>query len=132
MDYLYPTRDSVKGSSPSEFDADLFGHVSATTYPAAPGSRAPGTSQAAAAAIASHATRLRKIVLREFLAAGQGGLTADQAARRVEESILSVRPRVTELKLAGLLVPTGERRTNDSGMSAGVLKAASKAFEAFR
>jgi hypothetical protein len=130
--YTNPNRLS-NTPTPSRYDADLFGHVPNTikprAYPEAPGSRVPGTSQEAAAAIAGHATRLRKVVLREFLAAGQGGLTPDQAARRVEESILSVRPRVTELKVAGLLVPTGERRANDSGMSAGVLKASEKAFE---
>jgi hypothetical protein len=31
-------------------------------------------------------------------------------------------PRCTELVLAGLLVPTGERRQNQPGMSAAVLK----------
>jgi hypothetical protein len=66
------------------------------------------------------------------MAVGQGGLTADQVARRVEQSILTIRPRCSELKRAGFLEPTGERRVNDSGMSAGVLKAASKAFEVLR
>jgi hypothetical protein len=136
MDHLHPTHRFSKGETPAEFDADdLFGykHKPAAIegrYPESPGSKASGTSADAAAAIACHATRLRGIVLREFMAAGQRGLTADQAARLVEESILSVRPRVTELKTAGLLVPTGERRANDSGMSAGVLKASEKAFEA--
>jgi hypothetical protein len=119
------------GNTPPRYDRDLFGGLE-PSYPNSPGTKVPGTAMEAAFKIAGHAARLRKIVLREFLAAGQGGLTADQAARLVEESILSVRPRVTELKSAGFLVPTGERRTNDSGMSAGVLKAASKAFEVFR
>jgi hypothetical protein len=126
---------SYHGNPPS-VKGDLFEKHKTTIiegrYPESPGSKAPGTSQEAAAAIAGHATRLRKIVLREFMAVGQGGLTADQVARRVEQSILTIRPRCSELKRAGFLEPTGERRVNDSGMSAGVLKAASKAFEAFR
>ena len=131
MDNYHTTHSFVNTPPQPGDDADLFKHNS-VTYPEAPGSKASGTSAEAAAAIAGHATRLRKIVLREFMAAGQGGLTSDQCARLVEESILSVRPRVTELKSAGFLVPTGERRTNNSGMSAGVLKAASKAFEVLR
>lgn len=49
------------------------------------------------------------------------GLTADEAAASLGESILTVRPAVTRLRNAGKLIPTGERRENLSGRPATVL-----------
>ena len=52
----------------------------------------------------------------------RGPCTADEAAEALHTSILSIRPRVTELKALGKLVDTGIRRPNASGRSAAVLK----------
>jgi hypothetical protein len=49
-----------------------------------------------------------------------GPLTADEIAATVGETVLAIRPRVTELGNAGLLVDTGDRRTNVSGRPATV------------
>jgi hypothetical protein len=88
-------------------------------YPSAPGYKSRGTSSAAASQIAESAARLRMDVLREFTA-GEG--TADQIAKRIGRSVLSVRPRVSELSALGKIEQTGERRKNESGMTAAVWK----------
>jgi len=96
---------------------DLF-----DTYPSAPGWKAPGTSQQAAHQITSRASVLRDRVEGLFLTGAQ--LTADECAEALKESVLAVRPRLSELVKKGLLVSTGDRRKNASGMSAAVWKAA--------
>lgn len=47
-------------------------------------------------------------------------LTADEVAARLKESVLSIRPRITELKARGLIADTGLRRRNASGEKARV------------
>lgn len=49
--------------------------------------------------------------------------TADEVAINIHESILSVRPRISELAQEGLIIDTGLRRTNDSGTLATVWRA---------
>lgn len=98
----------------------------AMAYPLAPGFKERTTSRDAAYAIAGRASILRRRVYTELLAAGAAGLTADQVAARLGESVLSVRPRVTELAKAKpqpWIVPTGERRKNESGLKAKVWRA---------
>jgi predicted transcriptional regulator len=65
--------------------------------------------------------RLRALVL-EALVAAPSGLTADEIAAKLEESVLAVRPRVSELFHAGVIEKTGERRPNASGLNAHVWK----------
>ena len=65
--------------------------------------------------------RVRALVL-YVLAATPAGLTADEIAARLDESVLAVRPRVSELFHAGLIAKTGERRPNASGLAAHVWK----------
>jgi hypothetical protein len=65
--------------------------------------------------------RLRRVVL-DVLAAQPAGLTADEIAAALDESVLAIRPRVSELFHAGLIEKTGERRRNQSGLSAHVWK----------
>ena len=110
---------------------ELFGDfpTESEKYPEFPGSKAPGTSSEAARKIAGHASKLRDDTLKEYQAAFPKGLTPDEAAKLLGESLLSVRPRCTELKVLGLIELTPERRRNDSGLSAGVLRCTSKAFE---
>jgi predicted ArsR family transcriptional regulator len=49
------------------------------------------------------------------------GLTPDEVARRLEISVLTVRPRCSELVRRGRLVDNGVRRANASGRLAKVL-----------
>ena len=51
-----------------------------------------------------------------------GPQTADEVAGKLGISILSVRPRFSELAASGRLVDTGERRSNSSGKMAKVWK----------
>ena len=95
---------------------DLF------SYPSSPGFKTPGTSQEAAHKIQGKASALRDQVERLFLTGAQ--MTADECAEALHESVLAVRPRLSELLKMGLLVKTSERRKNASGMSATVLRAA--------
>ena len=85
-------------------------------YPHAPGAQHRATSQAAAEEIAPTAPMLRARAL--AVLERSNGLTADEVAGRMGESILSVRPRVTELARLGKVRDSGTRRANASGRSA--------------
>jgi predicted ArsR family transcriptional regulator len=88
-------------------------------YPYAPGFKVeqPETSKQAAVAIKSRAELLRVLVLEKFRL---GSATADEIAVKLNESVLTIRPRVAELHKQGKLVDTGVRRQNTSGHSATV------------
>jgi hypothetical protein len=89
-------------------------------YPDTPGFKMPGPSEQAAVAIAGTAKTLREQVLLAFQQS-PCGLTADAVANRLGKSILSVRPRVSELRRRGEIRPaSGQRGKNESGMSATV------------
>jgi len=88
-------------------------------YPEHPGSKRDGTSREAGDAIAADAKILRSLVLAALAALGP--MTADEIAAAIGRSILSVRPRCTELRKMGRVVGTRERRKNASGHSAEVL-----------
>lgn len=92
-------------------------------YPDAPGYKKPGTSKAAAAAVARGKLSARKAAILKVIASVGGGLTADEAATLAGEDVLYARPRVTELGAAELLIDTGTTRKNTSGLSATVWRA---------
>ena len=50
-------------------------------------------------------------------------LTADECAKKLHESPLAIRPRITELKNQGTIRDTGARRENKSGVKAKVWEA---------
>lgn len=81
------------------------------------------TSRAAADAMTrgDRAGILRNRLLRLVRSTGRDGLTADEAAREMGESVLAVRPRMTELFKAGLIADSGRRRPNASGRAARVM-----------
>jgi predicted ArsR family transcriptional regulator len=54
-----------------------------------------------------------------------GPQTADEVDEALGESVLAVRPRVSELVRENLVVATGMRRPNKSGRTAWVWRAAS-------
>jgi len=91
------------------------------TYPCQPGTKARDTSGAAGDGIAGHAKQLREQVWAMFKDGAE--LTADEAADRLGASILSIRPRFSELVARGLIDDTGRRHKNGSGRNAIVWRA---------
>ena len=83
-----------------------------------------GPSELAARKIKAAATGIRGRVLREFQITAPRSWTADEIAKRLGLSILTVRPRVAELHRLGELIPTKERHENESGMTATVWRLA--------
>lgn len=92
----------------------------ARRYPQRAGHKVAGTSQEAADAIEGNgrAAKLRAAVLGYY--ANHTG-TPDEAAAYLGESILSIRPRCSELLTQGKLYRTGERRASSEGRSQNVL-----------
>ena len=90
------------------------------SYPNSPGFKSPGTSQEAAEKMVGRVAYLQGKCLDVLRRCDEWGLTPDQCASALGESLLSIRPRFTELKEMGLIEKTGERRKNASGMSATV------------
>jgi predicted HTH transcriptional regulator len=92
------------------------------SYPTTPGHKGTDTSKVAAPR-RDTAAKIRQQVLEEFQSSGP--MTADECAERMRMSILTIRPRCSELKLTNCLADTGIRRRNPSTMkSAAVLKVA--------
>lgn len=85
-------------------------------YPSSPGFQARDTSRAAAEHVAPTAALLRNRCLE--VVERSMGLTADEVAGRLGLSILSVRPRITELARLGKVRDSGDRRPNASGRTA--------------
>lgn len=96
------------------FDMDTY----APSYPHLAGHQATDTSRDAAPL---DAATIRAKVLSTFK--DSAPMTADECAERMRLSILTIRPRCTELKRLGLLRDTGKRRPNASGKMAMVLTA---------
>lgn len=91
---------------------DLF------SYPNAPGFKeVGGTSEKAAKIMEPYAKTLAARAWRLLL---KQKLTADEVAKALGVSILSIRPRISELHALGLARKTKERRLNDSGLEAWV------------
>lgn len=96
---------------------DLFTYE--PPYPKTPGFKDQDTSKEAARSMQGKAPLLRSRCL-SLLKEAPTGLTADQVASRLGETVLAVRPRFTELQRDGQIEDTGERRANESGRSAKV------------
>lgn len=90
---------------------DLFTYQ--PRYPQSPGYKGGETSLAAARSI--DANTLRAKVLTEL---GKSPGTADEIAGRLGLSILSIRPRCSELAALGKIEDSGIRHLNSSGRSA--------------
>ena len=73
---------------------DLF-----SVYPEIPGARPTDTSMAAADSVADQVETVRDAVLAEIRR--RGGATADEVADALERTVLTVRPRVSELRRLG-------------------------------
>lgn len=99
-----------------------------SSFPEIPGYKVEGPSADAADKMAGTAKTLRAEVLRTLILTTHG-MTADEIATELHRSILSVRPRVSELHRLGLIRPTERRGRNESGMSATVWVVARDAGE---
>lgn len=88
-------------------------------YPFSAGSKVGGTSREAALSI--DADTMRGYVLAAYK--HHPPMTPDECAGMLRQSILTVRPRCSELRRLGKLAPTGTRRPNASGRMAEVLTA---------
>jgi predicted ArsR family transcriptional regulator len=93
---------------------DLF------NYPNRPGYKRDGTSKAAAQAVKDKAPTIRDQVLSLLK---RQDCTPDEAAAILGLSILTVRPRFSELSRMHRIIKTGAKRRNDSGMNADVYTA---------
>ena len=89
--------------------------ISTDTYPARPGFKADGTSAEAADSVRRDAVTLRAECLALLK---RKDLTADEAADQLHESVLSIRPRFSELSMRREIRDSGERRKNCSGTRA--------------
>lgn len=88
-------------------------------YPHDPGFKEHGTSFESARRMEPRAGTLREQAY-AILSQHSAGLTADEVAARMGETVLAIRPRLTELKLAGRIERNGQKRPNVSGMNASV------------
>jgi predicted ArsR family transcriptional regulator len=91
--------------------------VPAPLYPLEPGYKAPGPSAEAADEMLGRAETLRRQCYR--LLHGRP-MTADECAAALHESVLAVRPRLSELRTMRLIADSGVRRLNRSGKRATV------------
>lgn len=87
-----------------------------TRYPHVPGYRDTDTSRDAAESVKPTAASLRTKCLNVLRKCGP--LTADEVAGLLNVTILSVRPRMTELRGLYKITDTGVRRKNASGHAA--------------
>lgn len=69
--------------------------------------------------VSGRTSTLRSMVLALYQSGFVG--TADDAAEKIGESILAIRPRCTELSALGELKRTGEKRLSHGGRMAAVL-----------
>ena len=99
---------------------DLCVNCTLDLYPHTPGAKRTGTSKLAADSMRERAPTLRDRVLSILKLES---LTADEVAQNLAQSILSIRPRLSELLALGKIVETSERRRNQSGKLATVWRA---------
>lgn len=101
---------------------DLF------SYPVTPGVKSrDDTTLDAAARMGASAPVLRERVLRSLRESGPA--SADTVAARLNESVLSIRPRFSELRAMGLIEDTMSRIKNGSGRAAIVWRAVAQKTE---
>lgn len=92
------------------------------TYPHRPGWKGTETSRLAAEAVAATDKPLMDKCEDIFRICWPEGLTADEVAEVLGKSILSIRPRISQLKQLNIIFATGERRLTASGQRADVLR----------
>jgi hypothetical protein len=96
-------------------------------YPGSPGFKEGTTSRDAAAAVTGGAAELREAAFSVIALAGERGATADEVAKVLRRDWRAIRPRISELahaKPKPRIVARGDRRPNDTGLSAKVWRIA--------
>ena len=107
-----------------EFRASRDGGYSSAglIYPHAAGFKGTAeTSRQAAEAMAPRLGRLQRMVAEAVKARGVYGLTPEEMAEQHNIDRVSVQPRFSELKLKGLIVDSGRRRSNASSKKKAVV-----------
>lgn len=99
-------------------ELNLFKLERAARYPVSPGHRGIETSIEAAEATAPKVGRLQRMTLAAITSACWNGLTADEASMTCGMDRWSIRPRLSELRVKGLIVDSGLRRPNVTGKRA--------------
>ncbi len=84
-------------------------------YPYKAGHRGVRTSIISANDTNKKLSRLKKQVLIELGKVYPKGLSTSQLADKTKITLLTVRPRTTELKLQGIIIDTEKDRKNDNG-----------------
>ena len=87
-------------------------------YPDVAGHRGVDTSIEAAEAMTPKIGRLQRLTLQAVRNAGERGLTSDETAETLHSDRWSIQPRLSELKLKGMVVDSGLRRRNSTGKNA--------------
>lgn len=62
--------------------------------------------------------RVQRLALEAVRNAGERGLTSDETAETLHSDRWSIQPRLSELRLKGLVVESGLRRRNSTGKNA--------------
>lgn len=93
----------------------------ATLYGGTPGHAKTDTSRAAAESVVESSKVWRQRVLN--LIVSRGGLTADEVRAILRCAHNTTSPRITELKLLGLIEDRGRRRATEAGRQAIVWEA---------
>ncbi|SFO74166.1 hypothetical protein SAMN05216330_104447 [Bradyrhizobium sp. Ghvi] len=102
----------MKRVDPEQLVRDIW-NLACGPYPDRPGAKERGgTSEESANAIAPLAADLRGKFAKHFFETHPLTWTADECADRFQVSPFSARPRISELRNAGLIKPSGERRRN--------------------
>jgi hypothetical protein len=92
-------------------------------YPESPGFKEHTTSREAARAVVCDSGVIRERAYQVIVDAGERGATPDEVADALGLSVLSVRPRVSELGKLERIERTPVRRRNISGLNATVWRA---------
>lgn len=90
-------------------------------YPKQPGFRESTTSRDAAKAVRPRVSALARRII-DLL--HYSPMTPDEVAAAMDISLLTIRPRFSELSNLGLIEKTGDRRANASGLKAYVWRKA--------
>ena len=87
------------------------------TYPNAAGHRGVDTSIAGAEHINRELPKLQRLVRAAVALSGERGATGDEIADSLGWDCFRVRPRTSELRAAGKIVDSGNRRKSNAGIA---------------
>jgi len=90
----------------------MLSKYSELKYPMSPGYKEHSTSKEAATKVASRSRKLRERTLDAIKRKHSYGATPEEVSEILNESILSIRPRFTELKIMNFIYDSGLRRKN--------------------